>query len=81
VTAAAVDRRVLLTVSDDGPGIPAGQRARATAPGIRLDERSDGHGFGLAIVRELAELHGGMLSLDDGPDGGLLARVSLPYAG
>ena len=80
VSAAAVHRRVLLTVSDDGPGIPAGQRARATTPGVRLDERSDGHGFGLAIVRELAELHGGTLSLDDAPGGGLLARVSLPYA-
>lgn len=81
VTAAAADRRVLLTVADDGPGIPAAQRARATAPGIRLDERGDGHGFGLSIARELAELHGGTLRLDDAPGGGLLASVSLPRAG
>lgn len=81
VTAAAADRRVLLTVADDGPGIPAEERARVTAPGVRLDERSGGHGFGLAIVREIAELHGGTLTLDDAPAGGLRARVSLPYIG
>jgi signal transduction histidine kinase len=81
VTAAAADRRVLLTVADDGPGIPIAGRARATAPGIRLDERSGGHGFGLAIVRELAELHGGTLVLDEAPAGGLRARVSLPFSG
>jgi signal transduction histidine kinase len=79
VTAAIVDRLVLLTVADDGPGIAPAERARATAPGIRLDERSDGHGFGLAIVREIAELHGGTLTLDEAPEGGLRARVSLPF--
>lgn len=78
VAAYAQDRRVWLTIADDGPGIPAGDRAQATAPGTRLDERGDGHGFGLAIVRELAELYGGGLLLDAGPAGGLLARVSLP---
>jgi signal transduction histidine kinase len=62
-------------------GIPAGQRAQATALSIRLDERSDGHSFGLAIVWELAELHGRTLSLRDAPGGGVLASVSLPDAG
>jgi signal transduction histidine kinase len=81
VTAAAADRRLLLTVADDGPGIPPAARAEATAPGIRLDERSGGHGFGLAIVREIAELYGGSLSLDEAPAGGLRASVSLPYTG
>ena len=80
VAARAEDRFVRLTVTDDGPGIPAADRARATAPGTRLDERGDGHGFGLAIARELAELHGGALTLDDAPDGGLLAMVTLPRA-
>lgn len=81
VTAEASGRRIRLTIRDDGPGIAAADRARATAPGTRLDERGDGHGFGLAIARELAELHGGTLTLADAPGGGLLASVSLPQAG
>lgn len=69
-----------LVVADDGPGIPAAERARVTEPGVRLDERGEGHGFGLAIVRELAALHGGGLTLDAGEDGGLVATVTLPAA-
>ena len=49
-----------------------------TQPGVRLDERGEGHGFGLAIVRELADLHGGRLTLAERPGGGLEARVILP---
>jgi signal transduction histidine kinase len=71
-------RRLDLIVADDGPGIPAADRARVTEPGVRLDERGEGHGFGLAIVRELAELHGGRLVLAERDGGGLEARVSLP---
>lgn len=81
VSAFAAERRVVLTVADDGPGIPAADRERATTPGARLDERSEGHGFGLSIARELASLYGGTLELDEAPGGGLLARVSLPAAG
>lgn len=81
VTAIASDGGILLTVADDGPGIFIADRALATAPGTRLDERGNGHGFGLAITRELAELYGGALILDDAPGGGLLASVSLPAAG
>lgn len=80
IGAAAVKRHVQLTVADDGPGIVAADRHRATAPGIRLDERHDGHGFGLAIARELAELYGGTLSLDDATGGGLLVTATLPIA-
>jgi len=69
-----------IEVLDDGPGIPADARAQAMAQGMRLDERGDGHGFGLAIVRELAELYGGRLALDDAPGGGLAATLSLPIA-
>lgn len=71
-------RRLLLTVTDDGPGIPEAERVRATQAGVRLDERGEGHGFGLAIVRELASLHGGTLTLAERAGGGLVARVELP---
>ncbi|MEN2747984.1 HAMP domain-containing sensor histidine kinase [Sphingomonas sp. T9W2] len=68
----------LLRVSDDGPGIPAADRARATDPGVRLDERGDGHGFGLTIVRDLVALYGGRLELGEADGGGLVATVTLP---
>ncbi len=71
---------VALHVADDGPGIAAADRTRATDPGVRLDERGDGHGFGLAIVRDLAALYGGRLTLDAAAGGGLLAIVTLPVA-
>lgn len=71
-------RRLVLTVADDGPGIPEEERSRATQAGVRLDERGEGHGFGLAIVRELASLHGGALTLDAREGGGLVAQVTLP---
>ena len=38
----------MLTVTDDGPGIAEADRTRVTEPGVRLDERGEGHGFGLA---------------------------------
>ncbi|PVE55968.1 ATP-binding protein [Arthrobacter sp. TPD3018] len=71
-------RRLVLTVTDDGPGIPEEERSRVTQAGVRLDERGEGHGFGLAIVRELASLHGGALTLEAREGGGLVARVTLP---
>ncbi len=71
---------VVLTVTDDGPGIPAADRVRATDPGVRLDERGDGHGFGLAIVRDLAVLYGGRLTLGEADGGGLVAAVTLPVS-
>lgn len=80
VQARAEDRQIRLTVTDDGPGIAEADRIRATEAGTRLDERGDGHGFGLAIARELAELHGGRLILDQAQGGGLSATVLLPRA-
>jgi signal transduction histidine kinase len=74
----APDGRLWIDVDDDGPGIPAAQRAQALARGQRLDESLPGSGLGLAIVAELAQLYGGALSLDDAPLGGLRARLLLP---
>lgn len=78
VEAQAGGGTVTIRISDDGPGIPSADRATALAAGQRLDERGDGHGFGLAIARELVELHGGSLTLGDSALGGLAVRVILP---
>lgn len=71
-------RTIRVAIEDDGPGIPPDARAAALAPGQRLDERGEGHGFGLAIARELAELYGGSLVLETASLGGLAAIVTLP---
>lgn len=71
-------RYIDLAISDDGPGIPAKQRGLMPQVGLRLDERGEGHGFGLSIVAELASLYGGSLILEESVDRGLLARITLP---
>jgi signal transduction histidine kinase len=69
-----------VTIDDDGPGLAAEQRLAALARGQRLDESKPGSGLGLSIVADLAAIHGGQLSLEDGPLGGLRARLHLPSA-
>ncbi|WP_396269436.1 ATP-binding protein [Ideonella sp.] len=71
-----VDAAGAVTIDDDGPGIPAAQRALMCQRGQRLDEHTPGSGLGLAIVSELAELYGAELSLSESPLGGLRARLS-----
>lgn len=71
------DRHVRITIADDGPGMTEDE-LREVTKGRRLDERQGGHGFGLSISRELAELHGGSLQLTRSDLGGLEARIDLP---
>jgi signal transduction histidine kinase len=72
------DAGVVITVDDDGPGVAESKRDVVLQRGVRADEAAPGSGFGLAIVRELAELYGGSISLDRSPIGGLRARLQLP---
>jgi signal transduction histidine kinase len=69
---------LVLTLDDDGPGLARDLRTVVLERGVRIDEAAPGSGLGLAIVRDLAELYGGSISLDDSPLGGLRARVLLP---
>ncbi len=80
VDAHASGDRVELLVCDDGPGFPHENRERLTSRGVRADERTPGHGFGLAIVQELVVLGGGKLFLEDAPQGGARVRIDLPAA-
>lgn len=73
----------LITVCDQGPGIPREERERALSRFVRLDQRQGGGaGLGLAIARRIAELHGGQLTLSGRPDGetGLCVDIWLPAA-
>jgi two-component system, OmpR family, sensor histidine kinase PhoQ len=79
ITDAAARRDGLcLMVEDDGPGIPVDERARVLDRGARLDERVSGQGIGLSVVRELAQLNGGTITIDASPLGGARIEVRLP---
>jgi two-component system sensor histidine kinase PhoQ len=67
-----------LVVEDDGPGIPAAERGRVLDRGARLDERVTGQGIGLSVVRELVQLNGGTIAIDESPLGGARLEVRLP---
>ena len=73
----------VLTVADDGPGIPASKRERVFDRFYRLDtarsRAEGGTGLGLSIVREIVTAHGGTVTLYDNQPG-LLVEVSLPVA-
>ena len=80
VRAEGHSRTIGIEVTDDGPGIAEALRIKVMAPGVRLDERSEGSGFGLAIVRELVELYGGKVVLGTAKGGGLIVSLALPRA-
>ncbi len=75
----ADDRAVRLIISDDGIGLPREDRARLTEPYVT--HKPKGTGLGLAIVKKIMEDHGGILTLDDNPDGpGAVTCLMLPLA-
>ncbi len=69
---------IAIVVDDDGPGLAPELREKVLQRGVRADEAAPGSGFGLAIVRDLAELHGGSIALRASPLGGVRARLVLP---
>jgi two-component system osmolarity sensor histidine kinase EnvZ len=75
-------KRAEIIIDDDGPGIPAERREDVFRPFYRLDESRNpstgGTGLGLTIARDVVRGHGGELTLEDSPTGGLRARVRLP---
>jgi signal transduction histidine kinase len=81
VTVGRAGEMAEVLVEDDGLGIPEGQREKIFERGARLDTGKPGTGLGLAIVRDVAEIYGGHVGLEESEDlGGLLVRLSLPLA-
>ena len=74
--------QAVLTVDDDGPGVPEADRERVFERFARLDgsraRTSDGVGIGLALVRRVAEGHGGGVTVGDAPLGGARLEVRIP---
>jgi signal transduction histidine kinase len=72
--------RVVIVVEDDGPGLPADSIDVVFRVGERLDEQVPGSGLGLPIARDLAQLYGGEIRLENIAAGGLRAVLRLPKA-
>ncbi|TIR16207.1 MAG: two-component sensor histidine kinase [Mesorhizobium sp.] len=71
-----------VTIDDNGPGIAPDKREEVFKPFLRLDEArnldASGTGLGLSIARDIARSHGGDISLEDSPLGGLRAVIKVP---
>ena len=76
-TRRAADGRAEVVISDDGPGVPAADRSRIFERFVTT--RAGGNGLGLSTSRQIAEAHGGTLTLQDGP-GGASFLLQLPPA-
>ena len=74
--------QLVVTVDDDGPGIPEDMREDVFKPFVRLDsarnQDASGTGLGLSIARDIARSHGGDIELSDSPMGGLRATIRVP---
>ena len=84
VAAAARDGTVVITVDDDGPGIPPAERQRVFQRFARLEHarsRADGGvGLGLAVVDRVVRHHNGSVEVTDSPAAGARFQVILPRA-
>ena len=77
------NNRALITVEDDGPGIPEDQYKNVFKPFFRLDKsrslNKSGVGLGLAIVEDIINSHGGNIQLGKSRHNGLQVKISLPF--
>ena len=78
VTLRVVDGQVAVYVDDTGPGIPEENLETVFRPFERLAEDAAGSGLGLSIAKSIVIDHGGTVSLQNRPEGGLRATVTLP---
>ncbi|MEZ2745737.1 ATP-binding protein [Halopseudomonas bauzanensis] len=76
--AALQDEQLLLAVEDDGEGIPYGQQARIFEPFVQIGASRGGAGLGLALCREIVQLHGGQITLRSHPGQGARFQLLLP---
>ena len=74
---------ILISIEDDGPGIPEDQYRNVFKPFFRLDKsrslNKSGIGLGLAIVEDIINSHGGNIQLGKSKQKGLLVKISLPF--
>lgn len=82
ITIAAADpgERLSITVTDNGPGIPAEVRARIFEPFYTTKAHGSGTGLGLAVCRDIIREHDGLITIDSAPGRGAAITLSLPRA-
>jgi two-component system NtrC family sensor kinase len=73
--------KFIITVADNGLGIPAEVRERVLEPFFTTKPVGQGTGLGLSIAYSIIKKHGGSLDLSDAPGGGTLASIELPIDG
>ena len=73
-----VGRASGITVTDEGGGIPHEERSRIFEPFHRVHGHGKGFGLGLNLVQEIVRLHGGQITVLEGPTGGAAFRLSFP---
>ncbi|MCI0432509.1 MAG: HAMP domain-containing histidine kinase [Gemmatimonadetes bacterium] len=82
MTVARAGGVAVITVDDEGPGVPPAERERVWEAYFRMDRerdsRSPGTGIGLAVVRELVKMHDGSVRIEDAPGGGARFVIELP---
>jgi signal transduction histidine kinase len=71
---------MVISVQDEGPGVPRGERERIFEKTVRLDVGKRGFGLGLYIARAIVRAHGGRISVSSAPRGGAAFNVSIPHA-
>ncbi len=85
VSAAQNSDRVVIRVTDDGPGIPEHDMPNLFEPFFRLDrsrsKKTGGYGLGLSIAKRIVEAHGGSIAVENNPTRGASFVMSLPKAG
>jgi two-component system, OmpR family, sensor histidine kinase KdpD len=83
ITARAEGNRVVVEVSDHGPGLPEDHEDRIFEKFFRAPNalRAAGTGLGLAICRGIVIAHGGTIAAENRPGGGAVFRIKLPFGG
>jgi two-component system sensor histidine kinase PhoQ len=71
---------LILSVSDDGPGLPAALRDSVLQRGVRADSRMPGQGIGLAVVKDILDALGGQIELHEADPQGLSVRMRVPFS-
>lgn len=84
VSLEVVDKTIVISIADQGPGVPETELEKLFSPFYRYQEDRDrktgGVGLGLAIAQRAIKLHKGTIQLENRPEGGLRAKIFLPAA-